>query len=82
MQVTPDGSGYLGVTGLANGGYLVSWGGTGPTGHVRAFSATDIPLGPALAAGPSWSDMMTRPFSAGPVILTPLAGGGAVVVGA
>lgn len=80
VQVTPDGSGYLGVTGLASGGYMVHWGGTGTTGHVRAFSSADVALAPAQAAGPSWWGMALQAAVTEPVILTPLAGGGAAMV--
>jgi len=79
-QVAPAGTGYFGVTGLTTGGYMVTWGGAeGDTGFVRAYSSTDTPLGPAQPAGPSWSDF----FGVGggePTFISPLAGGGAVMV--
>ena len=76
-QVTPDGSGYLGVTGLATGGYIVNWGGGGDTGFVRAYSAADVPLGPAQPAGPGWAGF--GPGGDQPTFGTALAGGGAVM---
>lgn len=76
-QVTPDGSGYLGVTGLATGGYVVNWGSGGDTGFVRAYSAADVPLGPAQPAGPGWAGF--GPGGDEPTLGTALAGGGAVL---
>jgi hypothetical protein len=79
-QVALAGTGYFGVTGLTTGGYMVTWGGAeGTTGFVRAYSSTDAPLGSAQPAGPSWSDF----FGVGggePTFISPLAGGGAVMV--
>jgi hypothetical protein len=76
QQVTPEGTGFLGVTGLTTGGYLVTWGDlSGTTGGVRAFGADGLPLGPQHDAGSSWGE------GAGPRgDLQPLAGGGAVMV--
>jgi hypothetical protein len=76
QQVTPEGTGFLGVTGLATGGYLVTWGDlSGSTGGARAFDASGAPLGPQHDAGSSWGD------GAGPRgDLQPLPGGGAVMV--
>jgi hypothetical protein len=77
-QVTPDGAGYLNVTGLTTGGYMVTWGSAGPAGHVRAYSSADAPLGPAQPAGPGWSDFFVG--GGEPAFISPLAGGGAVMV--
>jgi hypothetical protein len=76
QQVTPEGTGFLGVTGLTTGGYLVTWGDlSGSTGGARAFDATGAPLGPQHDAGSSWGD------GAGPRgDLQPLPNGGAVMV--
>jgi len=78
-QAAAQGSGYLGVAGLATGGYLVTWGTFGATeGGARAYGPGDVPLGPAQAAGPSWSDF---PVNGGePPVIAPLTGGGAVMV--
>ena len=59
---------------------MVSWGGTDPTGYVRAFSSDGCSPGPAQAAGPSWWNLLARPVGDEPVLLSPLAGGGAVMV--
>jgi hypothetical protein len=74
--VTPQGTGFLGVTGLTTGGYLVTWGDlSGSEGGARAFAADGTPLGPQHDAGSSWGD------GAGPRgDLQPLQGGGAVMV--
>jgi hypothetical protein len=79
QQAAPEGSGYLGVTGVASGGFLVTWGTFGvPEGSARAYGPDGAPLGPAQAAGPSWSDF---PVNGGePPMVAPLAGGGAVMV--
>lgn len=80
QQVTPVGTGYLGVVGLATGGYLVTWGtrGFAPDGGARAFGPDDAALGPVQPVGPSWADY---PINGGDApVLAPLAGGGAVMV--
>lgn len=78
-QVAAVGSGFLGVTALSSGAYLVTWGTFGaPDGDARTFGPHDAPLGPAQPAGPSWSDY---PVNGGePPVIAPLAGGGAVMV--
>lgn len=75
-QVAVEGNGYLGVTGLTTGGYLVTWGVfTGPDGRARAYSSNDVPLGPAQPAGSNWTGgHITLPDE-----LAALAGGGAVI---
>jgi hypothetical protein len=75
QQVSPEGSGFLGVTGLASGGYLVTWGSVANAqGGVRAYGPDGLPLGPAHAAGSNWAT------GAGPRgDWQPLAGGGAVM---
>ena len=75
-QVAAQGNGYLGVTGLTTGGYLVTWGVfTGPDGRARAYSSSDVPLGPAQPAGSNWTGGHIAP----PDELAPLAGGGSVI---
>lgn len=75
VPVTDSGTGPLGVTGLVAGGYLVTWGlFNSPTGGVRAFSATDVPLAAAQSAGPN-GDGGGPPI---PVVRA-LTGGGAVI---
>lgn len=70
-----SGTGPLGVTGLAAGGYLVTWGQFGsPSGAVQAYSATDVPLAPTQLAGPN-GDGGGPPI---PVVRA-LTGGGAVI---
>lgn len=72
----------LGITGLGAGGYLVTWGTYGTpevpasAGGARAYSSTDVPLGPEQTAGASWA----FPADTGPGVAAPLAGGGAVLV--
>lgn len=79
QRAAPEGSGYLGITGLATGGYLATWGTFGaPEGGARAYGPDGAPLGPAHAAGPSWSDF---PVNGGePPVIASLAGGGAAMV--
>jgi hypothetical protein len=74
LQATTEGMGPLSVTGLATGGFLVSWGDlSGIHGGARAYSASGEPLAPAQDAGPTSPG---GPFPA----YAPLAGGGAVIV--
>lgn len=76
------GGAHLGVTSLGTGGYLVTWGTYGTPevpaagGGARAYSSTDVPLGPEQTAGASWA----FPEDTGPGVAAPLAGGGAVFV--
>jgi hypothetical protein len=76
QQATTEGTGFLHVTGLTTGGYIVAWGDlSGTEGGVRAYGPDGEPLGPAHAAGPSWGQgAWTRGD------LQPLGGGGAVMV--
>lgn len=75
QQVTPHGGGYLGVTGLSTGGYMVTWGIEGGEGYARAYSSSDVPLGPARHTGSSY-----LPFgNHHPACLSALPGGGAVM---
>lgn len=77
QQATMAGAGFLDVVGTTTGGYVVSWGiqAPGSAGGARAYSATGEPLAPAQVAGSSWIP------GAGPRgTMTPLAGGGAVLV--
>lgn len=75
IQVTTEGTGFLGVTGLTTGGFLVTWGNlSGTEGGARAYTAWGEPLTTAQDAGSSWNQ------GAGPrPALAPLAGGGAVM---
>jgi hypothetical protein len=76
------GGAHLGVTGLGTGGYLVTWGTYGTPevpasgGGARAYSSTDVPLGPEQTAGASWA----FPEDTGPGVAAPLAGGGSILV--
>lgn len=71
QMVAPDVSGYLGIGALSTGGYVVSW-----AGGARAYSASDVPVGPAQPIAPHWGG--TTPGT--PPAMAPLASGGAVVV--
>jgi hypothetical protein len=75
QNVSPFGRGHLGITGLVTGGYLVTWSDVSE-GGVRAYSSTDVPLGPVQTAGISWGG----PEDTGPGVTAPLAGGGAILV--
>jgi hypothetical protein len=76
QQVTPDGSGALGVTGLPIGGYIVTWGtGLTSTGGVRAYGADGLPLGPEQSAGPTWGMLFYQGDAAA---TSPLAGGAVI----
>lgn len=79
QQVTAAGTGYLDVTGLVTGGYMVTWGDlSGADGGARAYGADGLPLGAQTDAGTSWDPSL---IGAGPRgDLQPLAGGGAVMV--
>jgi hypothetical protein len=76
------GGAHLGITGLSTGGYLATWGTYGTPevpaagGGARAYSSTDVPLGPEQTAGASWA----FPEDTGPGVAAPLAGGSAVLV--
>jgi hypothetical protein len=77
QNVSPVGGSHLGITGLSTGGYLVTWGlHEGFEGGVRAYSSTDVPLGPAHSAGARWG---YQPENTGPGVAAPLAGGGAIL---
>jgi hypothetical protein len=75
VRVAESGTGSIGVTGLASGGYLVSWGRFGSaSGGVQAFTATDVPVAATQSAG-SNGDGGGPPI---PVVRS-LVGGGAVI---
>jgi hypothetical protein len=75
VRATDAGTGSLGVTGLAAGGYLVTWGRFGSSsGGVQAYSAADVPLAATQSAG-SNGDGGGPPI---PVVQA-LTGGGAVI---
>jgi hypothetical protein len=77
QQVTPLGTGNLGLTGLVTGGYMVTWGDlSGADGGARAFGADGLPLGPQTDAGTSWDPHIGIGFARN---LQPLANGGAVM---
>jgi hypothetical protein len=71
----PDVSGYLGIGALTTGGYMVTW-----NSGARAYSASDLPVGPPQPVGPRWPGTGPAQFVGSPPSIASLAGGGAVVV--
>jgi hypothetical protein len=76
LQVAPRDAAYIEVVGTSTGGYMVTWADGNnfyPEGSVRAYSAADTPMGPAVpaGAGPNPSQLPTG--------IAPLKGGGAVL---